>query len=79
MYPLQYPSVSKNDLFPLKRTQRRSGYDFLLSNFLEGFSFSQEIGRAERKFKVGLKNGPTFGIQSISIFLDVDKVEQVEE
>ena len=44
MYPLQYPSVSKNDLFPLKRTQRRSGYDFLLSNFLEGFSFSQEIG-----------------------------------
>lgn len=50
---------------------------------LRVFLFHRKLGAGEaessRKFKVGLKNGPTFGIQSISIFLDVDKVEQVEE
>ena len=84
MYPLQYPSVSKNDLYPTQK--RRSGYDFFfynLGNFLEA-SFSQEIEL--RKFKVELKYGNwnsnflafTGRIQSISIFYDVDKVEQVE-
>ena len=79
------PSVSKNDLYPTQK--RRSGYDFFfynLGNFLEA-SFSQEIEL--RKFKVELKYGtPIFylplaftgRIQSISIFYDVDKVEQVE-
>ena len=85
MYPLQLHLYLRTIcILPKKGGQDMTSFFYNLGNFLEA-SFSQEIEL--RKFKVELKYGtPIFylplaftgRIQSISIFYDVDKVEQVE-